>query len=158
MRTTRSIGVVAVVALATSLIVGVAAAAAKPAAQAPTGNMVLYSDDGIQQSFALQNPDGDEASITVAKDRLKDADGKFVGKHHWQCLGSSFASYCTGAIALVDTASTDAGTIMVGGLFEGFNGETLAITGGTGAYAGARGTVKLSVKDGRFARTVRFMP
>ena len=120
--------------------------------------MVLYSDGGIGQGFDLENQEGDEATLSVTRDRLQDADGRPVGRHLCHCMQSDFAWYCSGVIVLLDTALTDAGTILVDGLFKGFNGESLAITGGTGAYAGARGTVSLTVKQGRFARTVKFIP
>jgi len=158
MRATRSIWVVATVALATSMIVGVAAVGATEPAAVPSGTVVLYSDGGIGQGFDLQNQEGDEATVSVTRDRLKDADGRPVGRHLCHCMQSDFAWYCSGVIVLVDTALTDAGTILVDGLFKGYNGESLAITGGTGAYAGARGTVKLTIKQGRFARTVKFIP
>ena len=45
------------------------------------------------------------------------------------------------------------GTVVATGIFRGFSGEQLAVTGGTGAYAGATGTVTLSVEDGKFAAT-----
>ena len=70
---------------------------------------------------------------------------------------SDLASYCTGAIALSDAARTGAGTIIFAGLFEGFKGESLAVTGGTGSYAGAQGTMVLKVEDGRFVRTVKLV-
>ena len=43
---------------------------------------------------------------------------------------------------------------MVTGIFGGFNGETLAVTGGTGDFASAGGSATLSVTDGGFTSTI----
>lgn len=156
MQASRSIAKVSLMVLVAMLVVGAGAVAAK--APPPTNAFVLYSgDDGVVQGFALRNHDKDEASISAAKDQLTDANGTTVGEHNWQCLESSLAWYCTGVIALTSASQQGAGMIMVAGLFEGFNGESLAITGGTGAYAGARGTVVLTFDGARFARTVKLI-
>ena len=43
---------------------------------------------------------------------------------------------------------------MVTGIFRGFNGESLAVTGGTGDFVGARGEVTLSVIDAQYTSTI----
>ena len=144
-------------ALLAALVAGVGAVAAKGPASLTQDAIALYSGEGAQQGFGLRNRNGDRASIGVVRDQLTNANGKAVGKHHWQCLSSSLASYCTGAIVLSDAAQTGAGTIIFAGIFEGFNGESLAVTGGTGSYAGARGTMVLKVEDGRFVRVVKLI-
>ena len=145
-------------ALLTATVAGGSAFAASGQATQTQDRIVLYSgDDGAAQRFKLRNRAGDEASIGMATDSLTNAHGKAVGEHLWQCMNSSLAWYCTGVIALTDAARSGAGTITFAGLFEGFNGESLALTGGTGSYAGAEGTVVLSI-GGRFVRIVKLMP
>src|SRR6478736_1877005 len=146
MRATRGIVAVGALALIATLVAGAGAVAARDSAPA----FVLYSENGVVQEFDLKHA-GDQATISVAMDELVDASGKSIGQHHWQCIRSSLTWFCTGVMALNDAAQKGAGTIIVGGLFEGFNGESLAVTGGTGAYAGARGTVVLSVDGNRLA-------
>jgi hypothetical protein len=139
------------------MLAGAAAVSAKVTAPAQD-NMILYSAEGTIQEFALHNGDGDEGTVGVARDQLTDGNGNNVGRHHWQCMRSDLSWYCTGVISLKDTAKTDKRTITVAGLFYGFNGESFAITGGTGAYAGASGTVVLFEKNGQLARTVKLIP
>jgi hypothetical protein len=159
MRGTRSIGAMAAGALLTALVLGAGAVAGKGQTLGGQSTIVLYSgDDGIQQQFKLRNKDGDKATIGAVRDRLTNAAGLSVGKHHWQCLQSSVAWYCSGVLDLNAAAPSGAGTITVAGLFEGFSGESFAITGGTGAYTGAEGKVVLTVEDGRLVRTVKLIP
>jgi hypothetical protein len=54
---------------------------------------------------------------------------------------------CSGGVTLPD------GTIMLAGA-----GGVVAITGGTGAYAGARGTAEGHNHDGRESLSLSFMP
>ena len=46
------------------------------------------------------------------------------------------------------------GTIVATGIFGGFSGESLAVTGGTGAYANVRGYTVLSVDGDAFIHTL----
>lgn len=155
MRETRSIVAIAVLALVVALVAGIGVVAAKGTPTPNVDTIVLYSgDDGIVQGFDLQNKDKDEMSISVVKDLLTDLGGGAVGEHDWLCGQSTLAWYCTGAISLGDAAPSGAGTITVAGLFRGFSGELMAVTGGTGAYAGANGTVVLTVEGERFVRTI----
>jgi hypothetical protein len=83
--------------------------------------------------------------------RVLDATGeKRLGRVSSVCVSTDRrgqAMQCTGALTLPD------GTIMLEG-----PGNPLAITGGTGAYAGARGTAEGHDHDGRTTLTVTFMP
>ena len=56
--------------------------------------------------------------------------------------------------AVKDAGGLGRGTIVATGLFRGFNGESLAVTGGTGDFVGARGEVTLSVVDARYTSTI----
>jgi hypothetical protein len=88
-----------------------------------------------------------------------DADGSAVGKIYWDCTNAEdVAWFCDAVIALDDAAASGAGTIVVQGLFDGFNGESLAVTGGTGAYANARGSATLSLKDDAFTWDLDLIP
>jgi hypothetical protein len=55
-------------------------------------------------------------------------------------------------------AGNPAGTIVATGIFRGFNGETLAVVGGTGGYANVRGSVTLTVVDDEFTHTLSLIP
>ena len=158
MRATRSIALMAVATFTAALVAGVGAVAATGPVTLSQDAIVLYSDEGDGQGFKLRNGSGDRATVSIVKDQLTNANGKAVGEQVWQCLASDLAWYCTGVVALTDAARTGAGDITFAGLFDGFNGESLAITGGTGSYAGARGTIVLKVEQGRLARVVKLIP
>jgi hypothetical protein len=120
--------------------------------------MLLYNaKGGDAQNYKLRNGDGDRATISMRREVLANGNGSVVGEQHWQCLASDVFWYCTGVIALTDAARTGAGDITFAGLFKGFNGESLAITGGTGAYAATRGTIVLKVDQGEFVRVLKLV-
>jgi hypothetical protein len=48
--------------------------------------------------------------------------------------------------------------VVLDGLFNGFNDESVAVTGGTGAYANVRGTATLTVIDDQFAWVLHLIP
>jgi hypothetical protein len=90
-------------------------------------------------------------ALSLLKERLRDRAGQDIGTAVWQCANAEAVAYlCEVYLDLTPEASTGEGTIMAEGRFEGFNGEELAVTGGTGAYAGARGGAILSVVDDEF--------
>jgi len=79
----------------------------------------------------------------VFTNRIADASGKVIGKNHAVCATTvgarSFpksAITCQGTVVLGDGTMTWQGAFKVGG-----SSTTSAITGGTGAYANARGVV-----------------
>ena len=159
MQGTRWLSVIAVVVLLLAIAAGVVAAAGKGSGGQPNDPIALYGgDEGSMQNFSLRNTDQDEATISVSTELLADKGGNIVGDQYWQCLNSSIAWHCTSVIILTAAAPTGAGTITLEGLFDGFNGESLAVTGGTGAYASAQGSVVLSVEGDRFLRTVDLTP
>jgi hypothetical protein len=148
----------AAVTFAAALLTGVGVVAATGPATLSEDPIVLYSAEGGDgQNFRLRNGDGDRATVSVVKDVLTNGNGKVIGAHHWQCVASDLAWYCTGVIALNNEAPTGQGTITFAGLFKGFNGESLAVTGGTGAYAGAEGTIVLKIQDDQLARVVKLI-
>jgi hypothetical protein len=104
----------------------------------PISEATFPSDDG---SMAL----------SLLKERLRDDTGKDIGTAVWRCANAEAVAYlCEVYLDLAPEASSGGGTMVAEGRFEGFNGEELAVTGGTGAYAGARGEATLSVVDDEF--------
>ena len=100
-----------------------------------------------------------EAEGGQVAEGLEDADGNPAGKVYWDCtMAEKVAWFCDAVLALEDGATTDAGTIVVQGLFDGFNGESFAVTGGTGAYANVRGSATLSAKDEAFTWDLDLIP
>ncbi len=88
---------------------------------------------------------------TYLSEKAVDAAGVRVGTIRWSCVGVGDWP-CTVIISLKGR-----GYVVTSGLFRGFNGESLAVTGGTGDFANVRGTVTLSVIDG-FAYTLELIP
>ena len=93
-------------------------------------------------------------SGTVAKFRepIEDADGNVVGQQFAECIASDGAGeICTLIEVLRDGPYTDPGTVVLTGRSNG----RLAVTGGTGAYANARGDATL---EGGFVLTLELLP
>ena len=87
---------------------------------------------------------------------LADSSGRVVGKLHVGCLTTTGARdfmksvlTCTGVLALRDGTLT-----MVANTSPGRATTTGAITGGTGAYANARGVVVSKAADGGSLDTI----
>ena len=98
----------------------------------------------------------DEASkgfVHQVRDAALDDGGTRVGTIRWTC-NSAIHQLCTVVYSVSDAGGLGKGTIVATGLFRGFNGESLAVSGGTGDFVGARGEVTLSVIDARFASTI----
>jgi hypothetical protein len=98
----------------------------------------------------------DEATkgyVHQVREAALDDSGARVGTIRWNCI-SGTDQHCTVVYALKGTGGFGRGTIVATGIFRGFNGERLAVTGGTGDYVGASGEVALSVTDGGFTSTV----
>jgi hypothetical protein len=82
--------------------------------------------------------------------RVLDAAGKRLGSMSAICVSTDRRGRevdCTGLMRLAD------GDITLQG-----SGDPLAVTGGTGAYAGARGIAEGHDQDGRTDLTLTFMP
>jgi hypothetical protein len=155
----RRTAMLATVVTAASLA-GAAALASSGAAQAPgpptgTKDVVLR-----QSSFKfLDHPPrrrGDvppsPGDVSIIGYRILDANGqKRLGQLDAVCTSTDRRGkrvQCTGAMHLPDGQIELAGT-----------GDPLAITGGTGAYAGARGTADSTSTSGREEHvTLTFMP
>jgi hypothetical protein len=97
------------------------------------------------------------ADLDACRGVLRDGDGARAGRAHWTCvyLGSTRAgSDCSGVVNL------RGGTLQAAGVLSHTSVRSeWAITGGTGRYAGARGTAALrQVSAKRTAVVIRLMP
>jgi hypothetical protein len=147
--------------LATALALGALAAAALlvgpgASAQSPGGRTLSFTELEKGASFKhVRNtkPKSPRANslgdILVFTNPLADASGRVVGRLHVSCATTAGARNflksaitCSGTYVLRDGTLTAQGTFRVGGATT-----TIAITGGTGAYANARGV--LVSKDDR---------
>ena len=73
--------------------------------------------------------------VDQLREEMLDENGDRIGTIRWTCInGSDY--YCTIVYGFRESASTDSGSIVVAGLFRGFNGERMPVTGGTDAYFG----------------------
>ena len=98
----------------------------------------------------------DEATkgfVHQVREAALDDGGTRVGTIRWNCIAGT-DQHCTVVYALKDAGGLGKGTVVATGIFRGFNGETLAVTGGTDDFVGAGGSVTLSVTDGGFTSTI----
>jgi hypothetical protein len=113
---------------------------------------------GVISEATFPSDDGSMA-LSLLKERLHDRAGQDVGTAVWRCsIAEAVAHLCEVYLDLSPEASTGEGTIIAEGRFEGFSGEELAVTGGTGAYTGARGGATLSVQDDEFIWQLDLVP
>jgi hypothetical protein len=91
--------------------------------------------------------------VHQVREAALDDGGARVGTIRWSCIDGT-DRHCTVVYALKDAGGLGKGTIVVTGIFGGFNGESLAVTGGTGDFVGAAGSVALTVTDGGFTSTI----
>jgi hypothetical protein len=141
--------------LATALALGALAAAALlvgpgASAQSPGGRTLSFTELEKGATFKhVRNtkPKSPRANslgdILVFTNPLADASGRVVGRLHVSCATTAGARNflksaitCSGTYVLRDGTLTAQGTFRVGGATT-----TIAITGGTGAYANARGVL-----------------
>jgi hypothetical protein len=144
---TRSVAAGSAAVLATLLAAGVVIG---QSADDTSPSTFRLTSSGSQGDWAA--PDG---SSTLLKEGLLDAHGQDAGTAVWRCSSAEKVAWvCEAYLDLVATSDTAEGSIVAQGLFDGFNGESLAITGGTGAYRGVRGEATLSVEDDKFTWTL----
>jgi hypothetical protein len=100
--------------------------------------------------------DRSKGLVDQIREEALDADGARVGTIRWNCTdGADW--HCTVVYGLKGS-DDERGTVVATGIFRGFNGESLAVTGGTGAFANVRGIVVLSVGDDGFTHTLDLIP
>jgi dirigent-like protein len=115
---------------------------------------------GAGRGFPIKDEDGGRTGqMNVLREVLLDADGNQVGN-----LTSMFL-FAKGVVwqdvatfTLKAGPHTEAGTVAVMGNFRGFNGESMAVTGGTGAYQNARGFVTLGADGHVLTYTLNLIP
>jgi hypothetical protein len=142
----RILAAVALAALAAVALVGPGASAQAPAGRTLTfteldkGSTFKHVRNTKQPKSAQSNLLGD---VIVFTNPMADASGTIVGKNTAVCATTVGARKfpkslitCQGSVVLRDGTMTWQGAFKVGG-----SGTTSAITGGTGAYANARGVV-----------------
>lgn len=113
----------------------------------------------ISKDWTLQDDDAETASVSLLTEPVVDGTGASVGTHTWECLQSEPVGwFCSGHIQLDEGAETASGTLELMGRFEGFSGESMAVVGGTGAYAAASGEAVLVVRDDAFTRVITLYP
>jgi hypothetical protein len=139
--------------LGVAVLAGCAVVPAAPVAAART--ITLEARSQLEQAQSVDNePAGPSAGdLLVFTERLLDSSGKRIGSDSAVCVRLfDERSLCTGTYAL------HGGQVMVQLLQPGGQGTyRQAITGGTGRYAGARGTVAVQQDDGgdRFTFRIR---
>lgn len=97
-----------------------------------------------------------QGMLTQLRESALDTEGARVGTIRWNCAdGADW--HCTLVYGLRGSES-ERGSVVATGIFRGFSGESLAVTGGTGAFASVRGVVVLTVVDGGFVHTLDLTP
>ena len=85
------------------------------------------------------------------REEALDVNGERVGTIRWSCANGT-DWHCTVVYGLKG-APDMRGTLVAMGIFRGFTGESLAVVGGTGAFAGAGGVVTLETSGDDFTHT-----
>jgi|SRR5215831_7139380 len=155
-------GVVAISSAAASRHTEPAIALAASGSNAPKGTTIKLLEDEppsttVHIGHHVGLAAGDEAVFTRT---LRTMQKKPVGQLNVVCVttkgGLNFISICTGVYSLA--GGTLVGTTIDRGPIQGPNTLHIAVTGGTGRYEGARGSV-VSVGSGTFAHdTIHLLP
>jgi Dirigent-like protein len=118
------------------------------------------STDAGSRTYILRDTDGRRSgTISVFREPLLDADEHHVGNARVECTSAGHVAwFCTAIVTLHAGPFTQEGSVVYTGLFGGFNGEELAVTGGTGAYQNVRGYATLTVEGDLFIRTLYLIP
>jgi hypothetical protein len=140
---------------------GVLALGVAPAAEGAKGKTLRLTAVEIESTFLDLGTTGlSQGDQIVFADELRRR-GRVVGEDGGTCTVTNLVSYDAFAANCVVTAELQRGQIAVQGLATFREGEllraTLAITGGTGAYRGASGEVRVrEIREGRLRYTFRF--
>jgi hypothetical protein len=146
-----------------ALIAAVAGLRSSAAAQAPPGRTLTFTElergstfTHIRNTKGAQRQSNLQGDVLAFTNPLADASGARVGKLSVGCTTTTSARNflkstltCTGVIALRD------GTLaLTGNTSPGSPTTTVAVTGGTGAYANARGVYVSTEARGGSASTI----
>lgn len=138
---------IAIAVLAASAIATGAAAARHAAASVPSGTTIHVIEHAITDTVVDIGKKGDSLGDQLAfGNPIFDAANKTrVGRDQGNCVrvtvGKAWECYWTVLLP--------AGQITVEGPFYDVGDSVLAITGGTGAYSGVRGQMKLHARDAK---------
>jgi hypothetical protein len=141
-----SVGTLVTALLLSGVLMGVSRGDPGPTAAAPASFRLLVGHTLSDASEGLDDQTACEARWG----------GERVGTILWNSTGTGRNWHVTIVYKVTDP-SIGIGSLVATGIFRGFNGEQLAVTGGTGAYVGADGAVTLSVENDRFAHTFELM-
>lgn len=128
--------------LAVAAIAAIALSAGSPAhAARPTGTLTFTATD---TSTATPDPEFPKAGDTIANTLRNTRDGRGIGTDNTTCIVVT----STGPLQCATTVGLPAGTLQVA-FSEGLTARTILapISGGTGAYVGARGYFVLHQKS-----------
>lgn len=119
----------------------------------------MISAGAVRVDYPLRDSSGKRSGgISHLKEQLIDVDGDPAGTQVWDCFGSKVTDSCTNIVTLRSGPHAERGTVVITGIFRGFNGEKFAVTGGTGAYGNVRGYATLTVEGGEFVTTLYLTP
>ena len=90
------------------------------------------------------------------REEALDDSGARVGAIRWDCANGA-DWHCTVVYSLHGSVD-ERGTIVAAGIFRGFTGESLAVTGGTGAYANVRGSIELTAEPDGYTHSLELIP
>ena len=152
MRTSIGIGLAATGALAAGLAGGGLAGAQE-------GTETLRLTAVEQHCATADNGKRGESlgDLLACRGALRNAGGKPAGRTHWTCVFLGAERLGEDCSAVVNLRG---GTLQAAGLLSNTNPRSeWAVTGGTGGYAGARGTVALrQVSPTRTAAVITLLP
>jgi allene oxide cyclase len=138
--------VVPLAAVALVLAVSASAGAKKDHSKRGHGNVISVVEHATTDATTDTGAPGDSAGdvLTFANDLFDSKDAKVVGTDQGSCIrvvvGTSYECSWTNIFPH--------GQIVVSGPFYDAKNSTLAITGGTGRYKNARGTMDLVAREG----------
>ena len=154
------VAVLAAALLVSGMLMGAAYGAGAGITEPQVIALTLGSEGGAGRGFSIEDETGRRTGhLDVLRETLLDAEGNQVGDLRSMFLSAKRVTWQDVAVlTLIDGPNTDEGTVTFMGTFDGFNGESMAVTGGTGAYENVRGTVTLSVIDDEFTYTLHLIP
>ena len=144
-----SIGAIAASLLLSGAMVGVSYGGGGGITEPEVIELDVAFCEPLCRFYSLRDADGERnGQITSAKQGLFDVDGNKVGTMHGSCVvsdgpGGATADICTFVHTLKDGPSTQQGTVVATGIVDFDGNDVLAVTGGTGAYEGVRGSIVL---------------